>query len=108
MTGKGKFSMEANSLDDADLISRNASVVAADTMDEAILLDIDSGYFFQLNVSAARIWNLVEQPRSFEELCAELRARFAVSPELCRAEVASFVTDLEGRGLLKIEPGSTG
>lgn len=89
-------------IQDGDLISRNASVVAADTVDEAILIDIDSGYFFQLNRTAARIWQLVEQPQSFADLCAALQARFKSAPENFRAEVAEFVSDMRERGLIKV------
>lgn len=89
-------------IQDGDLISRSASVVAADTVDEAILIDIDSGYFFQLNKTAARIWELVEPPRSFADLCTALQAKFAAAPDTCRADVAEFVADMQGRGLLKV------
>lgn len=89
-------------IQDSDLISRSASVVAADTMDEAILIDIDSGYFFQLNKSAARIWSLVEQPKSFSDLCAALQKMFKAAPETCRSDVAEFVTDMQDRGLLTV------
>jgi len=89
-------------IQDSDLISRSASVVAADTADEAILIDIDSGYFFQLNKSAARIWTLVEQPKSFSDLCVALQGMFDAAPETCRGDVAEFVADMQDRGLLKV------
>jgi len=94
--------MTAQAIRDEDLISRNISVVGADAADEAILIDIDSGYFFQLNKSAARIWTLVEQPRSFADVCAALQTRFAIAPETCRNDVAGFVADMQDRGLLTI------
>ncbi|HEX6858914.1 MAG TPA: PqqD family protein [Caulobacteraceae bacterium] len=93
----------AHAIQDGDLISRSASVVCADTVDEAILIDIDSGYFFQLNKSAARIWETVETPRPFSELCAALQATFKASPETCRADAAEFIRDMQERGLLKID-----
>ena len=94
--------MTVQTIRDDDLISRNVSVVGADAADEAILIDIDSGYFFQLNKSAARIWTLVEQPRSFADVCAALQAKFAIPPETCRSDVADFVADMQDRGLLTI------
>lgn len=94
--------MPTRTIQDGDVISRNSSIVSADTMDEAILLDIDSGFFFQLNKSAARIWELTEQPRSFAELCTALQVTFKATPETCRADTAEFVTDMHERGLLKI------
>ncbi|NML04897.1 PqqD family protein [Sphingomonas sp. G-3-2-10] len=85
-----------------DLIARRPDVVGADTADEALLMDIESSYFYQLNGPASRIWTLVEQPITFEALCDAIRKQFAVSPDQCRADVAEFVTDMQGRGLINV------
>lgn len=97
--------MSGHELQDNDLISRSTTVVAADTSDETILIDIDSGYFFQLNKTAARIWNLVEQPRPFADLCAALQAGFRDLPDNFGAEVARFVADMRDRGLITVTAG---
>lgn len=85
------------------LIGRRNTIVAADTVDEAILLDIDSGYFFQLNKTAALIWNLAEQPITFAALCDAMRAKFNVNAQECEADVQAFVADLAERGLLEFQ-----
>ena len=87
--------------DDA-IVSRKPSLIAADVADEAILLDVDSGYFFQLNKSAARIWGLVENPRPLADLCGEMGKVFAVDPAECRRDVIEFVADMRDRGLLVV------
>lgn len=89
---------------DTDVISRSVSTVAADIADESILMDVNSGYFFQLNVSASQIWKLVEQPKSFGDLCAEMQAKYAVPADACRADLAEFARDLAERGVLTVEP----
>lgn len=94
--------MPAHAIQDGDLIGRSASVVGADAIDKAILIDIDSGYFFELNKSASQIWALVEQPIPFADLCAALQTKFKVAPETCRADVAEFVADMRERGLLTV------
>lgn len=94
--------MTATPLDDLAVISRKQSLIAADVADEAILLDVDSGYFFQLNKSAARIWSLIETPKSLAELHAALIQAFSVDPELCRSEMREFVDDMHSRGLVEI------
>jgi hypothetical protein len=94
--------MQVSAINDQAVISRKPSLIAADVANEAILLDVDSGYFFQLNISAARIWGLVETPRSFGDLCGELSRAYAVDPEECRADVQEFVADMRERGLVEI------
>ena len=86
-------------------IGRRDSVVSADVADDAILLDIDSGYFFQLNRSAARIWSLLETPLTFGQLCASLQEEFGIEADACRADVREFVADLTERGVVKLGEG---
>jgi hypothetical protein len=87
-------------LDASAIIRRKPSLIAAGVADEAILLDVDSGYFFQLNKSAAQIWNLVEEPLPLAEICTRLDAAFEGVRE---EEVVAFVTDMHERGLLEVE-----
>ncbi|MES2055847.1 MAG: PqqD family protein [Pseudomonadota bacterium] len=92
----------ATSIEDTALISRKPTLIAADVADEAILLDVDSGYFFQLNKTAARIWSLVEEPRTLSDLYAQLEKVFAVDAATCRREAVEFVVQMRDRGLLVI------
>jgi hypothetical protein len=88
--------------DDA-IISRKPTLIAADVATESILLDVDSGYFFQLNATAARVWHLVETPRPMSDLYDELAKTFEVDPATCRSDVEEFVGDMVERGLLLVD-----
>lgn len=94
--------MPADMIDDSALASRAHNMIAAEVSEEAVILDIDSGYFFQLNRSATRIWNLLETPLAISELCARLEKAFAVDSATCRSDVLEFVTDLRDKGLIEI------
>ncbi|QNQ10013.1 PqqD family protein [Sphingomonas alpina] len=93
----------ATQIEDTAVISRKPTLIAADVADEAILLDVDSGYFFQLNKTAARIWNLVEEPSTLSDLYVQLEKVFAVDAATCRREAAEFVVQMRDRGLLVID-----
>jgi hypothetical protein len=69
---------------------------------EAVILDIQSGYFFQLNRTAARVWALIESPISAGELCAKMAESHSVDPALCRDDVIEFIADMRDRGLVAI------
>lgn len=94
----------AHAIDEATQLQRKASLVGADVADTSVLLDIDSGYFFQLNRTGAAIWSLVSEPRSLDVICEKMAAEFRVDPEACRADVVEFVGDLLERGLLEVRP----
>jgi hypothetical protein len=94
----------ARTIDDATQLQRKANLVGADVADTSVLLDIDSGYFFQLNRTGAAIWSLVSEPRSLGAICDRMAGDFRVDPETCRADVVEFVGDLLERGVLEVRP----
>ena len=89
-------------LTDTTIAARADNKVAAEIGDETVILDIESGYYFQLNKSGARIWALLEQPASLADLCAKIEARFDVDHATCRAEVAEFLELMRDKGLATI------
>ena len=89
-------------LNDTDIATRAPNKVAAEMGDETVILDIESGYYFQLNKSGARIWALLETPGSVAELCSKIEAGFDVDHATCRAEVAEFLELMRDKGLATI------
>lgn len=89
-------------IDDGTRLRRKAAVVSADVADDAILLDIDSGYFFQLNRTGTRIWTFVEAPQTLGALCNHMAAHYRVDADACRRDVSAFVADLIERGVLEV------
>ena len=89
---------------DSDIAARAENKVAAQIGDEAVILDIESGYYFQLNPTAARIWALLEAPISVASLCAKLREAFDVDAVTCRAEVVEFLELMQSKKLGSVTP----
>lgn len=56
-------------LTETDTVVRADNKVAAEIGDETVILDIESGYYFQLNVTGARI-GAFSRPRSRSVRCA--------------------------------------
>ena len=94
--------MPATDIDDTVMISRHVDMIAADVGEEAVILDIQSGYFFQLNQTAARIWTLLESQTSAGALCAKMAESYSVDPATCRGDVIGFIADMRDRGLVDI------
>ena len=91
--------VQAVTIDDTTMLRRKAAVVGADVADDAILLDIDSGYFFQLNRTGAKIWAFVEEPQTLGALTDHMAASYKVDSDTCRSDVAEFVADLIDRAV---------
>ena len=54
----------------------------------------------QLNETAERIWELVEAPRSLDELAARLSEEYDVADAELREDVVTCVEGLTSKGLL--------
>lgn len=94
--------MRANDIDDGRMVSRCGNMIAADVGDEAVILDIQSGYFFQLNRTAAQIWALLESQISVGELCAKMAEAHSVDAALCHDDVIEFIADMRDRDLIAV------
>jgi hypothetical protein len=91
-----------SSFDEATIVARADNKVAAEIGDEAVILDISSGFYFQLNLTGARIWALIEEPMPFGALCATLEEAFAGDPREFRADIAEFLGLMRDKGLVEI------
>jgi hypothetical protein len=89
---------------DDSRIVRVESVVAAEIDDEVVILNIESGYFYQLNRVGARIWNALETPATLGLLSARMQNMFDVTAETCRNDVVEFVQQMRASGIVIIHP----
>jgi len=79
----------------------NESVVYAELDDEAVLLNVDTGFYFGLNVIGTEIWNLLKQGASEGEIVSSLAAEYDVEPAQLRLDVTEFMNTMAGQGLVQ-------
>jgi len=75
-------------------------------LDGAVLLDIQQGICFSLNPVGARIWDMLKQGKSFDQITDSLITDFNVPRERVRADVLEFTDHLTQHGLL-LSPADT-
>lgn len=75
-------------------ISRHGDWISAKVGDEIVMMSAEQGKYIGLNDVGARVWELIETPHSIDGVVAALIEEFDVTPEVCRAEVESFVQKL--------------
>lgn len=71
-----------------------------DPEDGAVLLHIDSGTYHGVNPVGARIWDLLESPRSPDEIGDALASEFEVEREVVDQDVEEFLEGLRERELI--------
>lgn len=76
--------------------------VSADLDGEAAILDLSKGVYFALDEVGARIWALIQEPRTVDELLEALVSEYNVGFDRCRRETLAFLETLEDRGLVDV------
>jgi hypothetical protein len=78
----------------------NPAVVFAELGDEAVLLNTDSGVYFGLDGVGTRIWTLLAEGMSEEQIHAQLLTEYAVDADQLGRDIAHLLRRLQDGGLL--------
>jgi len=95
-------------------ISKTSTVVAAkdqvwcELVGEAVILDMKSGVYYGLNPVGARVWSLIQEPRTIGAVLETLLEEYDVEPGCCEAELFALIEDLAGRGLVEMKAAGDG
>jgi hypothetical protein len=90
------------------MVTKYASVVArqeqvsSDLAGETVILDLKSGVYYGLNSVGASIWNLIQEPRTINEVREALLAKYKVEPEQCDRDLKALLEELEAEGLIEV------
>jgi hypothetical protein len=84
-------------------VRRAPDLITAPLDDGAMIMDIASGNFLELNRTAARVWELLDTPNTVSGLCALVLDRYDVTPELCAAQIEAWMADMRERKLIVVE-----
>lgn len=76
---------------DTTTLQRNKDILSSSVNNETVMMDIETGQYIGLDPIATRIWELLEQPTNFSQLCETLTKEYEVSIEQCRNDVAQFI-----------------
>jgi hypothetical protein len=82
---------------------RPADVVFCSVADGGVLLSLKQGVYFGVDPIGARIWDLLQTPRTASELVTLLMQEFDVGAEQCRASVTAFLDRMEANELIRYE-----
>ncbi len=79
---------------------RRAHIVDAEVDGEVVALDGQSANFYGMNDVASRIWRLLAEPITPDEVCDALLAEYDVSRPECERAVRRHIAELIAEGLI--------
>jgi hypothetical protein len=90
------------------MVEAYSSVVAAkeqvssDLAGEAVILALKSGVYYGLNEVGASIWNLIQEPKTVNEIRDAILEEYFVEPEQCDHDILALLQHLEAEGLIEV------
>lgn len=88
------------------MIYRDGDWLTAEVGDELVMMSAAKGNYIGLSPVGARIWELLETPRTIESLCDTLVSEYEVEPEICRREVDEFLATLARHNAIRADTDS--
>jgi hypothetical protein len=88
------------------IVQRRGEWLSAEVGDELVMMNADSGNYVTMSRVGARIWEMIEKPKSTDELFALLLREFDVTPETCRNDVQKFLDELVSHGAITLDTES--
>ena len=86
------------------MVKRRGDWLTAKVGDVLVMMSRQKVNHVEVNEVGVRIWELIETPQEFDDLCRHLQQEYGIPPEICRPEVEAFVTDLAKRGAVTLDP----
>ena len=85
------------------IICRNPSAISSELDGEAVILDMESGKYHSLDRTGTRIWALLENKISLDDIVLQLIEEYSVEREQCTTEVEEFINRMVDLDLAEAE-----
>lgn len=83
-------------------IQADMDVVDGAVEADLVLLDLRSSQYFRLNRTASALWAFIKTPRSFQEVCAELKDRYQLQDDVAQRDATVLIENLLAQGLVSV------
>jgi hypothetical protein len=88
-------------------VTRDQFVAAPDQVSseldgDAVILNLNSGVYFGLDPVGARVWELLQQPRTIDEIRGAMLHEFDVDPDQCHRDLVELLEQMRTKGLVNV------
>lgn len=87
------------------VVVKKSELLESSVDDETILLSISNSKYYGLDPVAGRIWSLLEEKISIDDIIKVLMIEYDVTRKDCEKDVISFVNSLADEKLIDITDG---
>lgn len=92
--------METTKLSKSSVVVASDDQTSAQVDGESVILDLEEGIYYGLNPVGARIWEVIQEPTSIEEVVDVITAEYDVTRDQCLDDTLSLLRDLRESNLI--------
>jgi hypothetical protein len=82
--------------------------VSSEIGEEVAILDLKAGTYYGLDTVGARVWELIQGPKSVGEIRNILLDEYEVEPKRCERDLLALLQTLVNEGLVEVKNGTPG
>lgn len=90
------------------IVTVSTNQVSTEVKDEAVILNLNDGIYYGLDMVGVRIWQLIQQPITVDDIIETMVSEFTVDSDVCKEDVVSFLEDMASRALIDIHNEASG
>lgn len=94
--------MRETTLSDRSTVVAGKDQVSCDLAGEVAILHVKKGVYYGLDPVGARIWELIQEPRTLGEVRDAILDEYEVEPERCERDLLALLGRLAEEGLVEI------
>ena len=87
-------------------VTLSPDVISQEVSGETVLLDLESENYFGLDEVGTRVWQLIQVSGDLENVFNTLLDEYEVSPQRLQEDLDKLLTEINGLGLITLEPRS--
>jgi hypothetical protein len=103
----GKFMAEERirqtNIHDGAVVFAVKDQVSTSLEEEAVILNLKDGVYYGLNPVGARIWDLLQEPRTVREILNILLEEYEVEPQRCGQDLLNLLKELAAKKLIEVK-----
>lgn len=80
--------------------------VSSDLGGEVAILHLEAGTYYGLDAVGARVWSLIQEPRTLREIHEVLVSEYEVEPARCERDLIALLHGLADEGLVEVGDGT--
>lgn len=95
--------MKKEEISKDSIIKQTDDIVASEIDGETVMMSIENGQYYGLDLIGSHIWDLIKSPIKVSDLINTLLEKYDVDGDTCQRDVLAFLNDLNQDNILVVE-----